>query len=193
MITIYCDGLCLPNPGGHATWGFAAFSGKVSGQEGAARPEPLSAQRGYLGQNQATSNNLAEYTAVHKALEWLRDTPDVALTEVMLCTDSKLVVNQINGIWGCNIEKTRRWRTMAKDLIAECARSGILVKIHWVRGDPDNWVADQQTMIAFAEALGVPLADAYVKRRAEYTARPARAGKPHFKRRRHFGRFSDDY
>ena len=196
MISIYCDGLCEDkNPGGHTIWGFAAFPGEVSGREDAPRPPALASEKGYLGKAPELTTNLAEFTAVHKALEWLCDAPGVALEQVNIRTDSQLVVKLINNEWNANQEKTRQWRDYAQELIRSLAGLGILVKVHWVRGDPDNWVADRLTMEMYAEVLSVSLEEAY-RIRAETRAQQPRHKKSgprsHFKRR-YYGRGGYDY
>ena len=44
------------------------------------------------------TNNQAEYISLLNALAWCRDNN---LDSVVLFTDSKLVVNQVSGEWGC--------------------------------------------------------------------------------------------
>lgn len=46
-----------------------------------------------------TTNNVAEYTAVISALEWLKQNQELRIEKVKFFLDSKLVVNQLNGIF----------------------------------------------------------------------------------------------
>jgi ribonuclease HI len=46
-----------------------------------------------------TTNNVAEYTAVIKALEWLVEHKGNEKVEIQFYLDSTLVVNQLNGIF----------------------------------------------------------------------------------------------
>jgi len=55
------------------------------------------ARRGeYLGE---TTNNVAEYQAVIKALAWIGGRPDFSAAKITFFLDSKLVVNQLNGLF----------------------------------------------------------------------------------------------
>ena len=62
MLKVYCDGLCQPyNPGGTACYGWVAYLGN----------KKLFEDWGVICSGRKATNNLAEYTAVIKALEWL--------------------------------------------------------------------------------------------------------------------------
>jgi ribonuclease HI len=76
QLTVNCDGLCEPNPG-HAAWAWVAFSGNIE----------VASDRGCLKGRQ--TNNVAEYTAVGKALRWL--TENHVDASVRIVTDSQLV------------------------------------------------------------------------------------------------------
>lgn len=83
MLTVYCDGGSRNNPG-HAAYGFVVKSeGQVLKSEG-----------GYIG---IATNNVAEYTALVKALEWLEKEHKGQDLDVYM--DSNLVVSQLNGIF----------------------------------------------------------------------------------------------
>ena len=59
-ITVYFDGACDPNPGGHAGWGAViTIDGKSEGLFG------------YVGFGPTMSNNVAEYAGLIGALEEL--------------------------------------------------------------------------------------------------------------------------
>ena len=81
MIEIYCDGGARGNPG-PAAWGFVVYiDNKV-----------IKEQCGYIG---IATNNIAEYTALVKALSWLLENFKGQAVRVYL--DSKLAVSQLNG------------------------------------------------------------------------------------------------
>ena len=92
MIEVYVDGLCEPkNPGGTGTCGFAIFE---DGKE-------IGAGATVIGSGPKISNNVAEYRALKSALERLielgrRD------EEIIVRSDSRLVVNQMSGNWNAN-------------------------------------------------------------------------------------------
>ena len=89
LIEVYFDGLCRPvNPGGIACYAFVVKSdGKTIHSEYGIAGKPFS--------NDAT-NNVAEYTALIKALEWLVAN-NYGSSKVRIIGDSELVVNQQNG------------------------------------------------------------------------------------------------
>ena len=92
MIEVYFDGACEPrNPGGVATYGFVIFR------------EGKRIYRGFgvvgcgaLGDD--VSNNVAEYTALIKALKWLLDN-GYDREEIVVKGDSQLAIRQLNGIY----------------------------------------------------------------------------------------------
>jgi ribonuclease HI len=87
---VFCDGGARGNPG-PAAIGFMIkdSQGKILVQKGE-----------YIGK---TTNNVAEYTAVIKALEWLKQQSHSVTQSlshsVTFYLDSKLVVNQLNGLF----------------------------------------------------------------------------------------------
>jgi len=92
-IVVYYDGLCEPiNPNGIATYGFVIYkNGKKihedCGVVGA----------GMLGDD--VTNNVAEYTALIKALEWLVEN-NFTDHKVIVRGDSQLTIRQMTGIYG---------------------------------------------------------------------------------------------
>ena len=81
MIEVFCDGGARGNPG-PAAWGFVI---KKSGRT-------IKEDCGYIG---IATNNIAEYTALVKALSWLLENFKGHAVRVYL--DSKLAVSQLNG------------------------------------------------------------------------------------------------
>ena len=62
MITIYFDGLCRPkNPGGVATYGYVIY------KDG----EKVKSGFGVIGSGAGMTNNVAEYSALKRAAEWV--------------------------------------------------------------------------------------------------------------------------
>ncbi|MEM2824557.1 MAG: ribonuclease HI [Thermofilaceae archaeon] len=90
MITVYFDGLCEPvNPGGIAAYGFVVYR---DGERIAAGKGIVGA--GYKGDD--VTNNVAEYTALIRALEWLIAN-GCAGSELVVKGDSQLVIRQLQG------------------------------------------------------------------------------------------------
>lgn len=83
MIEVYCDGGSRNNPG-HAAFGFVV---KINGQT-------VKKDGGYIG---IATNNVAEYTAVTEALNWLES--NYKGEEINFNLDSNLVVSQLSGIF----------------------------------------------------------------------------------------------
>ena len=92
MIKVFCDGGARGNPG-PAAWGFVVKKdGKIIKQN-----------YGYIG---IATNNIAEYTALVKALSWLLENFKGQAVRVYL--DSKLAVSQLNGeykVKNANLQK----------------------------------------------------------------------------------------
>ena len=89
VIEVYFDGLCKPiNPNGVATYGFLIYKSgsKVHEESGLVGA-------GCLG-NEVT-NNIAEYIALIKALEWLVKNK-LTNEEITVKGDSQLVIRQLN-------------------------------------------------------------------------------------------------
>src|SRR5512137_2298452 len=62
MISIYFDGLCRPrNPGGVATYGYVIY------RDG----EKIKSGYGVVGSGPGMTNNVAEYSALKQAAEWV--------------------------------------------------------------------------------------------------------------------------
>lgn len=90
VIEVYFDGLCQPiNPGGIACYAFLVREkegGLLHSGSGVAG-KPMSPQ---------STNNVAEYTALIRALEWL-DENGYASRRIEVKGDSRLVIKQMNG------------------------------------------------------------------------------------------------
>ncbi|KPJ71032.1 hypothetical protein AMJ51_00270 [Microgenomates bacterium DG_75] len=93
-LKIFADGGARGNPG-PAAIGFVIkeSSGKILHRQGR-----------YIGE---TTNNVAEYQAVIKALKWLAAHPQTPIDHFQFFLDSKLIVNQLNGIFKVKETKMR--------------------------------------------------------------------------------------
>lgn len=83
MLEIYCDGGARGNPG-PAAYGFVVYLDDKLIQKGS----------GHLG---IATNNFAEYTAVIKALAWLKN--NYHGSNIQFYLDSQLVVSQLSGLY----------------------------------------------------------------------------------------------
>ena len=87
MLQIYIDGGCAPvNPGGTAAYGILACS----------EEKRLGSDKGIVGKGPEMSNNVAEYYALGKVLQYLiLNCPSEK--EVRIYSDSNLLVQQMSG------------------------------------------------------------------------------------------------
>jgi|GEM_PF-2175855 len=87
-LTIYTDGGSLNNPG-QAAYGFLIYHGE----------KQIYTQNERIG---IASNNVAEYTALIRALEFVRDTIQKSkfrAKSLLVISDSLLMVNQVNSLY----------------------------------------------------------------------------------------------
>lgn len=132
---IHCDGLCEPkNPGGYACWGWIVTEG----------PHAQTQEWGCVAHGATATNNLAEYTAVGKALRWCVEN---GIQNPIIRSDSQLVVYQVMGEWRCTADR----------LIPLCQRAQVLLKqvngrLEWVPRALND-VADDLTRTAYYAAM----------------------------------------
>ncbi len=122
MLYAYTDGASRGNPGPGAAAYVLVRDGKVIEKQGF-----------YLGH---CTNNEAEYTAVLRALEAaLR----LGEREVVVVSDSKLVISQLNGIWAIRNPRLAKLNEQIRSLASSFAS----VRFENVRrSDPFVSVAD---------------------------------------------------
>lgn len=133
-ITVYADGLCEPNPGGWACWAWVAF---MDGRE-------ISHAYGTVGHGDGISNNISEYEAVLQALRRAEQKGK----HIQLYTDSKLVVNQVNGEWAVRAQHLQPLCAEGQRLLRATAST-----LAWVRRE-QNQAADVLTRKAYQDATG---------------------------------------
>ncbi|MGI0037804.1 MAG: ribonuclease HI, partial [Nitrososphaera sp.] len=139
LIDVFFDGLCQPkNPGGIACYAFLIRrNGKIEHSEYGLAAEPFSKD---------STNNVAEYTALIKALDWL--SLNRVNDSIRIASDSKLVVSQLNG----------KYKVKSKRILPLYKRALILrnsfpdIAIMWVPRE-ENREADALTNRAYKEAL----------------------------------------
>lgn len=136
VITLYFDGLCEPiNPGGVATFGFVIYRDK----------RLLKEDKGLAAQPRSpeASNNVAEYTALIKGLEWLLEN---GFSNVEVNGDSRLVINQMKGEYKVKAKRIRPLHEKAKRLAAQFQQ----VSFSWIRRE-ENKHADTLSREAYKE------------------------------------------
>lgn len=140
MIEVYFDGLCQPiNPGGISCYAFLVKSGgrTIYSDYGIA-VEPFS---------QDSTNNVAEYTALVKALQWLLE-KNLGSAKVEVKSDSQLIVNQLTGDYKV---KSKRIVSLYKQVLL-LKRKFQDIEIKWVPRE-ENREADRLTNKAYNKAL----------------------------------------
>jgi ribonuclease HI len=109
-VRIHCDGLCEPNPGGLATYGF------VIEEQEEARWREIHRANGVAARGQGATNNVAEYTAAIRGLRWLTDECRTDVS-VALYSDSQLLVSQLSGNWRVKSPQIRPLWSEARELL----------------------------------------------------------------------------
>jgi ribonuclease HI len=140
IIEAYFDGLCLPkNPGGIACFAFVVKKdGKLLHSGRGVAAEPLS---------EKATNNVAEYTALIRALEWLYEN-GYASSKILVRGDSQLVVKQMAG----------EFKVKNRQIIPLFQKAAVLRKkfsdltISWVPRE-QNSEADSLSERAYNEAI----------------------------------------
>jgi ribonuclease HI len=141
-IQVYFDGLCQPyNPGGIACYAFVILTkkGHEHSEYGLA-VEPF-------GDN--ATNNVAEYTGIIKALEWLLEKNNYNNNQkIIIRGESQLVINQIKGKYKVRAVKIIPLYQKVKSLLSKFKD----IKIEWIPRD-NNKEADKLSNKAYQEIL----------------------------------------
>lgn len=140
MIEVYFDGLCQPiNPGGISCYAFIVKSdGRIVHSDYGVAAKPFSEE---------STNNVAEYTALAKALQWLLAN-NFNSQKVEVKSDSQLVVNQLTGDYKV---KARRILPLFKQVLFLRTKFQD-IQIKWIPRDK-NREADRLTNKAYNKAL----------------------------------------
>lgn len=111
MIIVYFDGACEPiNPKGIATYGYVVYRDNQKIAEGSGLAcEPFSWN---------SSNNVAEYTALVKALEYLVEN-GLTDKQVVVRGDSQLVIRQMIGWYSVKSERIKPLYEKAVELASK--------------------------------------------------------------------------
>ena len=137
MITIYFDGLCRPrNPGGVATYGFVIYHDRKKVKSG----------YGEVGSGAGMTNNVAEYSALKHAAEWVRG--NCVDDDIVIKGDSQLVIHQMNGTWQVKSETSKKFVPEIRGLLA-----GRKTRFIWIPRD-QNVEADLLSNVAYSQSGG---------------------------------------
>ncbi len=113
---IYIDGICKPNPGEMGIGIYFEDGTEISEAVGKG------------------TNNEAEYIALLKALQ---EAKARGLRDVTICTDSRLLANQMGGDWQIKSETSRKYVPKIYSIMKD-----IKVKFEWIPRE-QNKKADQ--------------------------------------------------
>jgi ribonuclease HI len=139
MIEAYFDGLCDPNPGGVATYGFIIKrDGKKIHEGHGLAGTPKTAQ---------ATNNVAEYTGLIRALEWLAGQKTKG--SIIVRGDSDLIIKQVRGEYKVKSGLLAPLHGEVQDLLEKLPG----VTLEWIPRDR-NAEADRLTNLAYAEYTG---------------------------------------
>jgi|SRR5919198_4333996 ribonuclease HI len=154
IIEVYFDGLCQPyNPGGIACYAFVIkeFSGGRSHE----KKHTIHSDYGLAAEpfTDDATNNVAEYTAIIKALEWLLQNPDTCNNtnnQIVIKGDSKLVINQLLGEYKIKAPRIIPLYQKATSLLSKFKED--IIQIEWVPREK-NAEADKLSYKAYREVL----------------------------------------
>jgi len=139
MIEAYFDGLCDPNPGGVATYGFLIKrDGKKIDEGHGLAGTPKTPQ---------ATNNVAEYTGLIRALEWLL--AHKTKGEIVIRGDSDLVIKQVKGEYKVKSPLLAPLHGRVKELMEDLPE----IRLEWIQRER-NADADRLTNLAYAEYTG---------------------------------------
>lgn len=145
FFSLYFDGLCEPNPGGIATFGYAIGYYHEEGEW----VDIFSGGEQVLLQVERTTNNVAEYYALGKALRILKENEFQG--HLNIYGDSQLVINQVKGTWRSNTPFLTKLRDRCQNLIQEI--DPIQVDLIWIPRE-ENEICDQLARDAYKKVTG---------------------------------------
>ena len=135
MITIYFDGLCRPkNPGGVATYGYVIYRDGKKVKSG----------YGVVGSGAGMTNNVAEYSALKHAVEWV--SRNSMKDEIVIKGDSQLVIHQMNGTWQIKSATSKKFVPEIRRLL-----EGRKTRFIWISRE-QNAEADQLSNVAYSQS-----------------------------------------
>ncbi len=137
-IILHADGAYRGKDGGVASYGYLVKRG----------PKTVREDYGMLLDERAT-NNYAEYKAVIKGLRWIKRS-DLEFEELVIRSDSQLVVKQVNGEWSVNSDNMKDLYREVRGLIENFEERGISVKVEHV-GRENNVEADELSQQALED------------------------------------------
>jgi len=136
-VYVHFDGACQPPKGGGvAGYGFTVEGSRLQHEEHGLAVPPL---------HPNATNNVAEYVAAIRALEWLA--AQGYRGAVVASGDSQLVIRQMTGEYEVRAEHLRPYHDRLRTLVGEFDR----VQFLWIPRE-QNLIADRLSKLAIEEA-----------------------------------------
>lgn len=137
-IKVQTDGAYRGKDGGVGSYGYVVKKDSKTVRE----------DYGILLEDRVT-NNYAEYMALIKALEWIKDS-DLDFDKIDVKSDSQLVVKQVNGEWSVKSDNLRDLHKEVTDLMRSFNERSKEVKIEHVYRE-NNIKADELSQLALED------------------------------------------
>jgi len=135
LVRVHFDGACQPpRGGGVATYGFTVEGESLDHEESGLAVPPWSP---------SASNNVAEYVAAIRGLEWLRSRAFHGTA--LLIGDSQLVIRQMEGEYEVQSDRLRPYHARLRALVHEFEE----IRFFWVPRE-ENQRADELSKEALA-------------------------------------------
>ena len=143
-LIVHTDGASRSNPGHSACAFLVSLDGK----------DPFKTHKQYLGDK--VTNNQAEYRGMALALAYLVElmttSPAGSFGDITIHSDSKLVVEQINGVWKVRDAELRTPCQECQEHLGTLRNHGHKVVLEWIPRER-NCRADQLCNQALDEAV----------------------------------------
>lgn len=138
--TLNFDGGIWPNPGGNPKYGYSIADCQGNVYEDSGQIMDLS--------EESRTNNVAEwYGLIHGLYVILRLASESPINTLLIRGDSKLIINQISGKWGCRKAHLAALHDMAQNIIRQIQANNVVFE--WVPRDK-NKRADALTRVSFS-------------------------------------------
>jgi ribonuclease HI len=139
MLRAFFDGLCEPvNPGGVACYGFVVYRKSLTGELKVFEDCGLAAEPG-----PDSTHNVAEYTGVIKALEWVQTNSEDRQIEIL--GDSQLVIRHLTAEYSVRSHRIIPFYEKARSLLEKFTWTA-----RWIPRE-ENSVADELSREAYKE------------------------------------------
>ena len=118
MLRVWIHGVCDPNPGGTAAYSVVVKQNLI----------PLFKKSGVVGAGRGMTSNVAEYSALIALIEWLEANlihVPKGREMIRVYSDSELLVNQMNGLWGVHGGAYLKYYEQASMRLSEVKVEGV--------------------------------------------------------------------